>query len=64
VDKISLPLYYFLIGLMFPEAIAMLVARPMTLISKITKPFIWLLTKTMIVSKYFWIKEQKRRNCK
>src|SRR5215204_4434913 len=34
------------IGLMFPESIAMLVARPMTLVSKITKPFIWLLTKT------------------
>jgi putative hemolysin len=34
------------IGLMFPEAIATLVARPMTLISVITKPFIWLLTKT------------------
>lgn len=34
------------IGLMFPETIAMLVARPMTLISIITKPFIWLLTKT------------------
>ncbi len=34
------------IGLMFPETIAMLVARPMTLISVIAKPFIWLLTKT------------------
>ncbi len=34
------------IGLMFPESIAMLVARPMTLISTITKPFIWLLTRT------------------
>jgi putative hemolysin len=34
------------IGLMFPETIAALVARPMTLISIITKPFIWLLTKT------------------
>jgi putative hemolysin len=34
------------IGLMFPEAIATLVARPMTIISIITKPFIWLLTKT------------------
>jgi putative hemolysin len=34
------------IGLMFPEAIATLVARPMTLISVVTKPFIWLLTKT------------------
>jgi putative hemolysin len=34
------------IGLMFPEAIATLVAQPMTIISIITKPFIWLLTKT------------------
>jgi putative hemolysin len=34
------------IGLMFPETIASLVARPMTVISIITKPFIWLLTKT------------------
>ncbi|MGZ5247798.1 MAG: hemolysin family protein [Flavitalea sp.] len=34
------------IGLMFPEPVAMLVARPMTIVSIITKPFIWLLTKT------------------
>ncbi|OQP50268.1 hemolysin family protein [Niastella populi] len=34
------------IGLMFPEVIASTVAQPMTLISIITKPFIWLLTKT------------------
>jgi Hemolysins and related proteins containing CBS domains len=34
------------IGLMFPEAIATLVARPMILVSVITKPFIWLLTNT------------------
>jgi putative hemolysin len=34
------------IGMMFPETIAMLVARPMMVISIITKPFIWLLTKT------------------
>ncbi len=34
------------LGLMFPETIAMLVAQPMTIISIITKPFIWLLTKT------------------
>jgi putative hemolysin len=34
------------IGLMFPESIASLMARPMTIISIITKPFIWLLTKT------------------
>lgn len=34
------------IGLMFPEPVAMMVARPMTVVSIITKPFIWLLTKT------------------
>lgn len=34
------------IGLMFPESIAAAVARPMTLISIIARPFIWLLTKT------------------
>lgn len=34
------------IGLMFPEKIAAIVAKPMTFVSVITKPFIWLLTKT------------------
>jgi putative hemolysin len=34
------------VGLMFPEAIASIMATPMTIISIITKPFIWLLTKT------------------
>lgn len=34
------------LGLMFPEAIASLVAQPMKVISVITKPFIWLLTRT------------------
>lgn len=34
------------IGLMFPETIASLVAVPMTIISVVAKPFIWLLTKT------------------
>ena len=34
------------IGMMFPETIAILVARPMTIIAMVTKPFIWLLTKT------------------
>ncbi len=34
------------IGLMFPETIATFVAPLMTIISVITKPFIWLLTKT------------------
>lgn len=48
------------IGLMFPEAIAAAVARPMTFISIITKPFIWLLTKTNdLVLVIFGLKEQK-----
>jgi putative hemolysin len=34
------------IGLTFPEKIASLVAVPMEVISKITKPFIWLLAQT------------------
>ncbi|AZI22676.1 HlyC/CorC family transporter [Chryseobacterium taklimakanense] len=34
------------IGLIFPEKIAVIMARPMTLLSTIAKPFIWLLTKT------------------
>jgi putative hemolysin len=34
------------IGMMFPERIAAIVAKPMTIISIITKPFIWLLTRT------------------
>jgi putative hemolysin len=34
------------VGLMFPETIASLVAAPMTIISVVAKPFIWLLTKT------------------
>lgn len=34
------------IGLIFPEKIAVLMAKPMTLLSTIAKPFIWLLTKT------------------
>lgn len=34
------------IGLAFPEKVASFVAAPMELISKITKPFIWLLAKT------------------
>lgn len=48
------------IGLMFPEEIAMLVAQPMTIISIITKPFIWLLTKTNnLVLGIFNLKEKK-----
>lgn len=34
------------IGLAFPEKVASIVSAPMELISKITKPFIWLLAKT------------------
>lgn len=34
------------IGLMYPEAVAAIMARPMMLISTITRPFIWLLSKT------------------
>ncbi|MGB8190501.1 MAG: hemolysin family protein, partial [Chitinophagaceae bacterium] len=34
------------IGLMFPEAIASIMAKPMNLVSIVTKPFIWLLTRT------------------
>lgn len=48
------------IGLMFPEAIAMLVARPMTIISLITKPFIWLLSITNnLVLGLFGLKNSK-----
>jgi putative hemolysin len=49
------------IGLMFPEPIAMLVARPMTVISVITKPFIWLLTKTNdLFLGLFGLKDKKK----
>ena len=48
------------IGLMFPETIAAVVAAPKTLISIITKPFIWLLTKTNdLFLGIFGLKEQK-----
>lgn len=48
------------IGLMFPESIASLVARPMTIISIITKPFIWLLTKTNdLFLSIFGLKDRK-----
>jgi putative hemolysin len=48
------------IGLMFPEAVATTVARPMTFISVITKPFIWLLTKTNdLFLNIFGLKHQK-----
>jgi len=48
------------IGLMFPEAIASLVAKPMTFISVITKPFIWLLTKTNdLFLRFFGLRDRK-----
>jgi putative hemolysin len=48
------------IGLMFPEIIASLMARPMTIISIITKPFIWLLTRTNdLFLSIFGLKERK-----
>ncbi len=48
------------IGLAFPEAIATLVARPMNILSSITKPFIWLLAKTNdFFLSLFGIKEKR-----
>lgn len=47
------------IGLSFPEKIASAVARPMGVVSKITKPFIWLLSKTNdFILGIFGIKEK------
>lgn len=34
------------IGMTFPESVAMLVSRPMDLLSKVVAPFVWLLSKT------------------
>lgn len=46
------------IGLLYPEAIASVVAKPMVLLSKLTAPFIWLLTVTnKLFLKIFRIKE-------
>jgi putative hemolysin len=48
------------IGLTYPEAIAILVARPMSMLSVATKPFIWLLGKTNdLVLGLFGIKEKQ-----
>jgi putative hemolysin len=45
------------IGLARPEAVAKLLAAPMRLISKITHPFIWLLTKsTQVIVSIFQLK--------
>lgn len=51
------------IGMMFPETIAILVARPMIVVSAITKPFIWLLTKTNnLILGVFGLKDKKEVN--
>lgn len=51
------------IGLTYPETIAILVARPMSIISIITKPFIWLLAKTNdFFLGLFGVKEKKEGN--
>lgn len=48
------------IGLTYPESIAMFVAKPMVIVSSITKPFIWLLTKTNdLILRLFGIKERQ-----
>lgn len=45
------------IGLIYPESIAIAMSGPMTLVSKIAAPFIWLLTKTNdLVLRVFGIK--------
>lgn len=50
------------IGLLFPETIAVLLAKPMNLISVICKPFIWLLTSTNdFIMKLFSIKQDVER---
>ena len=51
------------IGMAYPETIATLVARPMAVISIITKPFIWLLAKTNdFFLALFGVKEKKEGN--
>lgn len=48
------------IGLAFPETIATFVARPMSILSRLTKPFIWLLTKSNdLILKLFGFKEKE-----
>lgn len=47
------------LGLTFPEGIATFVARPMMVVSAVTRPFIWLLTKTNdFVLRLFGIREK------
>lgn len=51
------------IGLTYPETISILVAKPMSIISTITKPFIWLLAKTNdFFLGLFGVKEKKEGN--
>lgn len=46
-------------GLLFPESIASKIAQPMSILSKITSPFVWLLTATNnLVLKILGIKDQ------
>ena len=46
------------LGMTFPEKIAILIARPMNVLSKITSPFVWLLsTSNSLLSKIFGIKK-------
>jgi putative hemolysin len=50
------------IGLLFPEAIAVKLARPMNIVSAICKPFIWILTTTNdFIMRIFGIKEDAER---
>ncbi len=51
------------IGLSFPESIASFVARPMSFLSSVAKPFIWLLMKTNdVVLKLFGFKDKLEAN--
>ena len=46
-------------GLLFPESISSKIARPMSLLSKITSPFVWLLTvSNNLILKILGIKEE------
>jgi putative hemolysin len=50
------------IGLLFPEAIAVRLARPMNIVSAICKPFIWILTTTNdFIMRIFGIKEDTEK---
>lgn len=50
------------IGLLFPESIAVKLARPMNIVSAICKPFIWILTTTNdFIMRIFGIKEDAER---